>query len=248
MLTTFQILGCSGGIPTQERGVTCVMITTKDYDMMIDCGEGSYLRWQKAGYHWKNLEYILITHMHPDHTGGLLPFLFYRKLYSIESPLTIIGPPNLEAYLTDSFQHTGISHNQDLHFISIADHSEMELNKGISLHALEMEHKISCWGYALKDGRRKLVIITDTRRNTNSIKLANKADVLIHEATFQHHQRDKALEHFHVTEIQAMEIADAAQVKRLVLTHFSPRLSDENVKEWTWQGQTCTVFDERQNI
>ena len=53
------------------------MIKTKDYDIMIDCGEGSYLRLQKAGYQWNNLKYILITHMHPDHVGGLLPFLFY---------------------------------------------------------------------------------------------------------------------------------------------------------------------------
>ena len=118
------------------------MITTKDYDIMIDCGDGSYLRWQKSGYHWKNLEYIFITHMHPDHTGGLLPFLFYRKIYSIASPLTIIGPPNLEAYLTDSFQHTGINHNQDLHHISIADHSALKLEDKSSLHAREMEHKI----------------------------------------------------------------------------------------------------------
>jgi len=248
MLKTFQLLGNSGGIPTQGRGVTCIMITTSHYDMMIDCGEGSYLRWQKAGYHWNNLEYILITHMHPDHTGGLLPFLFYRKLNSIKSPLTIIGPPNLEAYISDSFQHTGVNHNQELHYISIADRSAIELDKGISLHALEMEHTIPCWGYAFEDGNRKLVFVTDTRSNDNTVKLAEKADVLIHEATFQHHNRDKALEYFHVTEIQAMEIADTAQVKRLVLTHFSPRITDADVKEWIWQGQPCVVFDKRQKI
>ena len=60
MLTTYQILGCSGGVPTQSRGVTSVMISTSNYDMMIDCGEGSYLRWQDAGYKWKRLKYIFI--------------------------------------------------------------------------------------------------------------------------------------------------------------------------------------------
>ena len=248
MLKSFQILGCSGGVPTQERAVTCIMITTKDYDIMIDCGEGSYLRWQKNRYHWKNLKYILITHMHPDHIGGLLPFLFYRKLYSIESPLTIIGPPNLEAYLADCFKHTGITHKQDLHHINIADNWAIELDKEISLHAKEMEHKIPCWGYAIDDCNRKLVFVTDTRSNVNTVTLAKNADVLIHEATFQHHNQEKALEHFHTTEIQAMEIADAAKVKRLVLTHFSPRLTDKDVKEWIWNGQPCAVFDERQKI
>ena len=76
MLKNFQILGCSAGVPTQNRGVTCIMISTTQFDIMMDCGEGSYLRWQKAGYKWKNLNYIFITHMHPDHIGGLIPLLF----------------------------------------------------------------------------------------------------------------------------------------------------------------------------
>ena len=117
MLKRYQIIGYSAGVPTQERGVTSVMVSTSNYDIMLDCGEGTYLRWQKAGYKWKRLKYILITHMHPDHIGGLLPFLFYRKLNSIKSPLNIIGPPNLELYLADAFQHTGIKNNQDLDFV-----------------------------------------------------------------------------------------------------------------------------------
>jgi len=53
MLQSFQIIGYSGGVPTQDRGVTCVMVSTTNYDAMIDCGEGSYLRWKKAGTNGK---------------------------------------------------------------------------------------------------------------------------------------------------------------------------------------------------
>ena len=114
MLNSFQILGCSGGIPTQKRGVTCLMISTIYYDIMVDCGEGSYLRWQRTGYNWKKLQYILVTHMHTDHTGGLIPLLFYRKLYGIKSPLTLIGPPQLQAFITDCFQYMGTNLNQEI--------------------------------------------------------------------------------------------------------------------------------------
>ena len=248
MLNTFQILGCSGGVPTQKRGVTCVIISTLDYDIMIDCGEGSYLRWMKAGYNWRHLEYILITHMHPDHIGGLFPFLFYRKIFNISSPLTLIGPPNLKGYVLDSFNHAGIMLNQDIIFFSNTKKNKISLKGKVKVETMEMKHKIPCWGYAIQSGNKKLVFVTDTLRNTNTIELAQEADVLIHEATFQHAQRDKAKKHFHTTEIQAMKIADSAKVKRLILTHFSQRLTDTDVKKWIWRGRPCVVFDERQKI
>ena len=45
-----------------------------------------------------------------------------------------------------------------------------------------------------------------------------------------------------------MEIADSAQVKRLVLTHFSQRITDKELKEWVWDGKKCVVFDNKQHI
>ena len=93
-----------------------------------------------------------------------------------------------------------------------------------------------------------MVFITDTLPNANAVNLAENADVLIHEATFSHHMREKAVDHFHSTEIQAMEIADKSNVQRLILTHFSPRLTDRDIREWAWNGKPCVVYDERQEI
>ena len=101
MLQAYQILGYSAGVPTKERGVSSVMVSTSNFDIMIDCGEGTYLRWQKAGYKWKNLKNILITHMHPDHTAGLVPILFYRKLLLFRhSALLLFYLPTAQAPLS----------------------------------------------------------------------------------------------------------------------------------------------------
>ena len=186
--------------------------------------------------------------MHPDHTAGLIPLLFYRKLFGNESALTLIGPPKLEAFITESFQHTGINNIQDIRWIDISINPKLNLPDSIQITSMEMEHKITCWGYKVSDGRKKIVFITDTLYSSNAVKLAKNSDVLIHEATFEHDMKKKALDHFHTTNIQAMEIADEAQVKRLILTHFSPRLSDKDIQEWTWNGKPCVIFDERQEI
>ena len=47
---------------------------------------------------------------------------------------------------------------------------------------------------------------------------------------------------------KAMEIADEANVRRLILTHFSQRLKDKDVLEWYWNGKSCIVFDEKIKI
>ena len=248
MLKYFQILGFSAGVPTQDRGVTCLIVSTNEYDVMIDCGEGSYLRWMKAGYNWRHLEYILITHMHPDHIGGLFPFLFYRKIFNISSPLTLIGPPNLKDYVLDSFNHAGIMLNQDIIFFSNTKKNKISLKGKVKVETMEMNHKIPCWGYALMDDEKKLTFITDTKKNQNAITLSKDSNVLIHESTYDNEKRRKAEEYFHTTNIQAMEIADQAKVKRLILTHFSQNLMDEDIKKWTWEGKKCVVFDERQMI
>ena len=248
MLQRYQILGYSAGVPTQERGVSSVMVSTSNYDIMIDCGEGTYLRWQKAGYKWKNLKYIFITHMHPDHTAGLVPMLFYRKLFNIKTTLTFIGPPNLEVFIADSFQHTGINNMQDIRWIDISKNPKINLQDSIQIKAMEMQHKIPCWGYRIEDGLKSIVFITDTVASSNAVALAQNSDLLIHEATFSHEMLEMATDQFHTTNIQVMEIADEAQVKRLILTHFSPRLSNEDIQDWIWNGQPCVIFDERQEI
>ncbi len=68
-----------------------------------------------------------------------------------------------------------------------------------------------------------LVYATDTMFCDAAVDLARGADLLIHEATFAHRDGEMALQRFHSTTTMAAQVALAAGVGQLVLTHFSPR-------------------------
>lgn len=76
---------------------------------------------------------------------------------------------------------------------------------------------------------RKIVYSGDCVKDENMVEVAKGADLLIHEATFESSLKDEALERMHSTALDAAEVAKAANVKRLIITHISPRYSDGNL-------------------
>ena len=70
---------------------------------------------------------------------------------------------------------------------------------------------------------RKFAFVTDTRPCESVIQFAEEADLLIHEGMFTSDMEEEARMKGHSTVAQAAEIAKKARVKKLVLTHISPR-------------------------
>ncbi|MCA1030642.1 ribonuclease Z [Bacillus timonensis] len=75
---------------------------------------------------------------------------------------------------------------------------------------------------------RVVTILGDTRICENSRVLADEADLLIHEATFNYNESKLAFEYYHSTSLQAAEVAKDANVKKLLLTHISSRYQGED--------------------
>jgi ribonuclease Z len=78
---------------------------------------------------------------------------------------------------------------------------------------------------------RKVVVTGDTAPSDMTRLVAWEADLLVHEATFADEEADRAAETAHSTARQAGELAAAANVNMLALTHISPRYAGGELRD-----------------
>jgi len=90
ILVTF--LGTSSAPPQINRRQSSCMIQYRGHKILIDVGEAIQLQMIKHKIKFRGPLTILLTHLHSDHTLGLIGLLSTRCFYGIDSPVRIIGP------------------------------------------------------------------------------------------------------------------------------------------------------------
>jgi len=85
---------------------------------------------------------------------------------------------------------------------------------------------------------RSYAFCSDTGYTEDYLEQIKNADLLYHEATFLHDKVDLASEKTHCTTIEAATIAQKAQVKKLMIGHYSARYDDMKL----FEEEARTVF------
>lgn len=93
-------LGTGSMIPTIKRSHTAILLTYKNENILIDCGEGTQRQFKIAKISPSKLTRILLTHWHGDHILGLPGLLQTLGMNDYRKTLNIYGPKKNKTLLS----------------------------------------------------------------------------------------------------------------------------------------------------
>jgi ribonuclease Z len=280
---TITFLGTGSGIPTLQRNLACVALQREGELFLLDCGEAAQIGVIRAGLGWGRLAGILISHMHGDHVTGLPGIMMSLQMSGREGPLTVVGPPGLDAWIRcfRRSMHTGFGY--EVHVVETEERAVVWEAPEYQIFTAPLQHRLFCLGYALRERPRPgrfnvaaatglgvpmgelfgrlqhgeavevadsaggvrqvrpdqvlgparpglaVAYCTDTRPSPGTLELAQSADLLIHEGTFDATMAEDAAAKGHSTVVEAAQIALEAGARQLVITHISPRYVDTDL-------------------
>ena len=220
------IIGSGTCVPSLKRSSCSALIEVSQVLLLFDSGAGTMRRLLEAGVSIHQLSYIFYSHLHPDHTGELIPFLFatkYPEAYRRRKPFTIVaarGFVNFYETLKDAYGEWIELAPGLLNISELDTTGRGHLDCGIfDVDSLPMNHTQMSLAYRVTASDGKSVVYSgDTDVCDNLVTLATGADVLICEAAMP----DAMKVDGHLTPSLAGGVAARAGVKKLVLTHFYP--------------------------
>jgi len=216
------VLGSGTCIPTVDRGPSGLALSLPSHLLFFDEGGGSLRQMPRLGLDYRNIDYICITHFHPDHVSDLVPFLFalnYTVDFTRSLPLHILGPEGLKNFYEKLHGIFGrwIEAQTYPRFLHEAKESRLDF-PNFSVETLPLAHSEGSIGFRVSAQGSSMAYSGDTDYCENIVRLGRNADLLILECSFPDERKTSG----HLTPSSAGRIAREARCKKLLLTHFYP--------------------------
>jgi phosphoribosyl 1,2-cyclic phosphodiesterase len=248
--------GTRGSIPIcdasfQEFGgnTTCLQIRFTDTNRIaiLDAGTGLRNLGRDLSTMGHKQEQIVIafTHFHWDHIQG---FPFFAPAYDPGQKITLLTlgrgqtVKNLreifEVQMQSEYFPVQLGHmGATFEFLQIEDASRHFTginNVDTIVTTQRHNHPGGAYSFRIERNGKVVVVCTDVEHgdqiDPKLVQLARGADLLVHDAQYTAEELPKRLGWGHSSFDQAMELAEMAGVRDLVLTHHDPEHDDEFLK------------------
>lgn len=180
------ILGSGTSIPHPRRASPGLVIQLDDTTVLVDPSSGSLHRAERYGTATRDIDYVFLSHFHPDHTGDIAPLLFAlnNSEYFEARTLTLVGPSGLKEFhrgLLD-FYGSWIRLEPDRLEIQEIEDDQLKFKDG-SVSSLPVVHTDNSVGYRFTNSRGKIFAYSgDTDYCPELVTLATDADAALIEA------------------------------------------------------------------
>jgi phosphoribosyl 1,2-cyclic phosphodiesterase len=240
--------GTRGSLPVcdsrfQEFGgdTTCISLFRADKNAMIILDAGSGIR--NLGkeicknHAFPNQLDLIFSHFHWDHIQGLP---FFGPAYNPNNSINIctMGFEGTPTLLEEIFK----TQMQSVYFPIALDkmgckfqfrpHQDNLIKcDDANVFGIKQNHPGDSYGYRIEVLGYSIVVCTDIEHgeaiNQDIVRFANNADLLIHDAQYTNEELKTQCGWGHSSHSQAIEVAEQANVKQLILTHHDPEHDDE---------------------
>ncbi len=258
--TRLILLGTGGGPRPRKNSLSSSqVILVNDVPYVVDCGYGVARQLVFADIPLARLRHVFLTHHHSDHNAEYGTLLLLAWASGLRTRVDTWGPPPLEKITSLSFEmnaydiKTRIADEGRVPLVPLVHVHEfgqagpVMQDENVTVKAALVDHPpvAPAFAYRFDAADRSIVISGDTNRSENLVKLAQGADVLVHEALFvpavdrlvarvpNAATLKKHLIDSHTSVEDVGRVATAAGVKTLVLSHLVPP-DDPAITEQMW--------------
>jgi ribonuclease BN (tRNA processing enzyme) len=229
------------------------LIEDRGWRTVLDFGTGAFAN-LRLHIEADMVDAIVISHMHTDHFLDLIP-LRYALRYGERSRrgrIEVYLPPGGIAMLEDL--GAALSRESGDFFHDVYELHEYDGRSTLPLGDAGIRfalttHYIAAYAMRYESRASSLVYSADTAYDERVATLARRANLFLCEATLGAHGREVDGVHGHISAEEAGRLAQAAEVKKLLLTHYGAECDPrelERAARISYSGEICVADDHQQ--
>ncbi|MEG0732599.1 MAG: MBL fold metallo-hydrolase [Vagococcus sp.] len=220
------VLGFWGGFPQKEEGTTSYLVESDGYSLLLDVGSSTLIQLEKI-IDPLTLDAVILTHYHHDHIADLGVLQYLRQL----KPTQSVAELPIYGHMEDTWHFDQLTLPKVSKGIGYEPSKELEVGP-FSITFLKTIHPVPCFAMRIveKATGKIFVFTADTGYFEELADFCYRADLLITDTYFLEGNENH---HAHLTSKETGELAEKAQVKKLVLSHLKQNIDLAILKEQT---------------